>query len=58
MAIVNYDYRRKIKNRNKKNPNISHEAGLKLLKEALDRREIKISTEDLAKMAKFVLRNN
>ena len=38
--------------------NIPHEAGLKLLKEALDRREIKISTEDLVKMAEFVLTNN
>ena len=36
-------------------PNIPHEAGLKSLKEALDRRrEKKISTEDLVKMAEFV----
>ena len=40
-------------------PNILHEAGLKLLKETLDRRrEKKISTEDLVKMAEFVLKNN
>ena len=40
-------------------PNIPHEAGLKSLKEALDRRrEKKISTEDLVKMAEFVLKNN
>ena len=37
-------------------PNILHEAGLKLLKETLDRRrEKKISTEDLVKMAEFLL---
>ena len=36
-----------------------HEAGLRALKEVLDRREEKkISTEDLIKMAEFVLRNN
>ena len=40
-------------------PNIPHEACLKSLKEALDRRrEKKISTEDLDKMAEFVLKNN
>ena len=40
-------------------PNIPHEAGLKLLKEALDRRrEKKTSTDDLVKMAEFVLKNN
>ena len=40
-------------------PNIPQEAGLKSLKEALDRRrEKKISTEDLVKMAEFVLKNN
>ena len=40
-------------------PNIPHEAGLKSLKEAQDRRrEIKTSTEDLVKMAEFVLKNN
>ena len=39
-------------------PNIPHEAGLKSLKEALDRsREKKTSTEDLVKMAEFVLKN-
>ena len=40
-------------------PNIPHEAGLKSLKEALDRRrEEKLSTEDLVKMAEFVPKNN
>ena len=40
-------------------PSIPHEAGLRALKEVLDRREEKkISTEDLVKMAEFVLRNN
>ena len=40
-------------------PNIPHEAGLKSLKEALDRtREKKMSKEDLVKMAEFVLKNN
>ena len=40
-------------------PSISHEAGLRALKEVLDRREEKkISTEDLVIMAEFVLRNN
>ena len=37
--------------------NIPHEAGLKSLKEALDRRrEKKATAEDLVKMAEFVLR--
>ena len=40
-------------------PSIPHEAGLKALKNALDNREYKsISTEDLIKMARFVLKNN
>ena len=40
-------------------PNIPHKAGLKSLKEALDRRrEKKTSTEDLVRMAEFVLKNN
>ena len=40
-------------------PSIPHEAGLRALKEVLDRREEKkISTEDLVKMAEFVLKNN
>ena len=40
-------------------PNIPHEACLKSLKEALNRRrEKKISTEDPDKMAEFVLKNN
>ena len=40
-------------------PNIPHEAGLKSLKEALDRRrEKKISTEDLVKMPEFLLKSN
>ena len=40
-------------------PNISHQAGLKALKEALEKRDIKkIPTEDLVKMAEFVLNNN
>ena len=40
-------------------PNIPHEACLKSLKEALDRRrEKKISTENLVKIAVFVLKNN
>ena len=39
-------------------PSIPHEAGLRALKEVLDRREEKkISTEDLVKMAEFVLNN-
>ena len=40
-------------------PNIPHKAGFKSLKEALDRRrKKKMSTEDLVKMAEFVLKNN
>ena len=40
-------------------PIIRHEMGLRALKEVLDRREEKkISTEDLVKMAEFVLKNN
>ena len=40
-------------------PSILHEAGLKVLKDALDNRESKpISTEDFIKMAHFVLQNN
>ena len=40
-------------------PSIPHKAGLRALKEVLDRREEKkISTEDLVKMAEFVLKNN
>ena len=40
-------------------PNISHQAGLKALKEALEKRDIKkIPTEDLVKMGEFVLNNN
>ena len=40
-------------------PNTPHETDLRSLKEALDRRrEEKISTEDLAKIAEFVLKNN
>ena len=40
-------------------PSIPREAGLRTLKEVLDRREEKkISTEDLVKMAEFVLTNN
>ena len=40
-------------------PSIPHEAGLEALKKALDNRtEKKVSTEDLLKMAKFVLKNN
>ena len=38
---------------------ISHKAGLRALKEVLDRwEEKKISTEDLVKIAEFVLQNN
>ena len=37
-------------------PNIPHEAGLKSMKKALDRRENKISTKDLVKIAEFVLK--
>ena len=40
-------------------PNIPHQAGLKTLKKALERRDIKkITTEDLVRMAEFVLNNN
>ena len=40
-------------------PNISHQAGLKALKEALEERDIKkIPREDLLKMAEFILNNN
>ena len=40
-------------------PSIPHEAGLRSLKDVLDRREEKkSSTEDLVKMTEFVLRNN
>ena len=40
-------------------PNILHQAGLKALKEALKKRDIKkIPTEHLVKMAEFVLNNN
>ena len=40
-------------------PSIPHEAGLNALREALDNRENKtINTEDLIKMASFVLKNN
>ena len=40
-------------------PSIPHEAGLRALKEVLDRREDKkISTEGFVKMAEFVLKNN
>ena len=40
-------------------PSIPHEAGLKALKEALDKRENRnIATNDLIKIAEFVLKNN
>ena len=40
-------------------PSSTHQAGLKALREALDNREIKqIPTENLLKMAEFVLKNN
>ena len=40
-------------------PSIFHEAGLKALEKALNNRtNKKVSTEDLVKMAKFVLKNN
>ena len=40
-------------------PSIPHEAGLQALKEVLERRkDKKISTDDLVKMAAFVLKNN
>ena len=41
------------------NQNIAHQAGLKGLKESFEKRNIKkIPTNDLAKMAEFVLNNN
>ena len=40
-------------------PSIPHEAGLRALREALDKQGIKcIPTEDLVKMAEFVLMSN
>ena len=40
-------------------PSIPHEVGLKTLKETLDKRENRnIATNDLIKMAEFVLKNN
>ena len=40
-------------------PSILHKLDLKALEEALEKREYKqISTEDLIKLAKFVLQNN
>ena len=40
-------------------PSIPHEAGLKVLEKSLnDCTNKKVSTEDLVKMAKFVLKNN
>ena len=40
-------------------PNIPHEVGLRALREALDKRDEKtIPTEELLKMAVFVLKNN
>ena len=40
-------------------PNIPHQAGLKALKEALEKRDIKkLQTEDLVKIAEFILNNN
>ena len=40
-------------------PSIPHPAGLEALKKALDARENKfISTDDIVKMAEFVLKNN
>ena len=40
-------------------PSIPHEAGLKALEKSLnDCTNKKVSTEDLVKMAKFVLKNN
>ena len=40
-------------------PSIPHEAGMRALREALDKQEIKcIPTEDLVKMAEFVLKSN
>ena len=40
-------------------PNIPHDLGLKALREVLDKRESKpVSTDDLVRMAEFVLKNN
>ena len=40
-------------------PSIPHQAGLSALKEALENRSVKkIPTENLVKMAEFVLKNN
>ena len=40
-------------------PSIPHQVGLKALKETLDKRENRnIATNDLIKMAEFVLKNN
>ena len=40
-------------------PSIPHEAGLKNLKEALDKRENRnIATNDLIRMTEFVLKNS
>ena len=40
-------------------PNIPHQTGLKALKPTLEKRDIiKIPTEDIVKMAEFVLTNN
>ena len=40
-------------------PHIPHQTGLKALKEALEKRDIKkIPTEDLVEMSEFVLNNN
>ena len=40
-------------------PNIPHQAGLKALREAFEKRDIKkIPTEDLVRIAEFVLNNN
>ena len=40
-------------------PSITREAGLTALREALDKQEVKCTpTEDLVKMAEFVLKNN
>ena len=40
-------------------PNVPHQAGLNALKNALEKRDLKkIPTEDLVKMAEFVLKNN
>ena len=40
-------------------PSIPHQAGLSALKEALENRSVKkIPTENLIKMAEFVLKNN